>query len=48
MQKQTTLLHKVGTSDLSVHRALRELRGKEPTLAGEMKVKEGQPKRSIK
>ena len=48
IQKQTMLLHKVGTSDLSVHRDLPELRGRVPTLAGERKVQEGRPKRSIK
>lgn len=46
-QKQTAPLHKVGKSDLSVHRALRAIGGREPTLDGERKVKEGQPKWSI-
>lgn len=48
MHKQATFTHKVGTSDLSVHRALWELWGREPALARRRKVKAGQPTQSIK
>ena len=41
--KQITLMHKVGTSDISVHRALRELLGQRTDSDSTKKVKAGQP-----
>ena len=42
-RKQITLMHTIGTSDVSVHRELWELPGEEPPLTAQGKSRQANP-----